>query len=157
MSFIIISSHFSTLSAVFGTVCAVCVSFARHRLAVPILSIAAARCFKCCSCVWLCTSTSSMYVSTFSASASNTSISLEKLAGAPISPCGHVLQWYCPFPRMVKAVNGRSDGRSCHCQNRLLQSSAEYTLLPALPTVSKHSSIVLRAYRSLKDELLTLL
>jgi hypothetical protein len=98
-----------------------------------------------------------MYVSRFSASASNRSISLEKLAGAPISPWEHILQWYWPFPGKVKAVNGRSDGRSCNCQNALLQLSADYTLLPALPTVSKHSSIVLRAYRSLKDELLTLL
>jgi hypothetical protein len=87
-----------------------------------------------------------MYVSTFSASASNTSISLEKLAGAPISHWGHVLQWVWPFPGMVKAANGRSEGCSCNCQNALLQSSAKYTLLPALPTVSKHSSIVLRAY-----------
>jgi hypothetical protein len=105
----------------------------------------------------VCTRTLSMYVKTFLASASSTSISLEKLAGAPIRPWGHVLQWYWPFPGMVKAINGRSDGRSCSCQNALLQSSAEYTLRPALPTVSKRSSIVLRAYRSLNEELLTLL
>jgi hypothetical protein len=98
-----------------------------------------------------------MYVKTFSVSASNTPVSLEKLAGAPIRPCGHVLQWYWPFPGMVNAVNGRSDGRSSSCQNALLQSSAEYTLLPALPTVSRHSSMVLRAYRSLNEEALTLL
>jgi hypothetical protein len=66
-----------------------------------------------------------MYVNTFSASASGTSISFEKLAGAPINPCGHVLQWYWPFPGMVKAVKGQSEGRSCNCQNALLQSSAE--------------------------------
>jgi hypothetical protein len=86
-----------------------------------------------------------------------TSINLEKLAGAPIRPCGHVFQWYWPFPGMVKAVNGRSEGCSSSCQKALLQSSAEYTLLPALPTVSRHSSMVLRAYRSEKDEALTLL
>jgi hypothetical protein len=125
-------------------------------MAAPILSIAADKCLKCSSCDRLCTNTSSMYVSTFSASANNTSINLEKLAGAPIRPCGQVFQWYCPFPEMVKAVNGRSEGRSSNCQNALLQSSAEYSLLPALPTVSRLSSMVLRAYRSEKLEVFTL-
>jgi hypothetical protein len=64
-------------------------------------------------------------VNTFSASANNTSINLEKLVGAPINPCGQVCQWYWPFPGMVKAMKGRSKACNCNCQNALAQSSAE--------------------------------